>query len=525
LNRLIRIPTQVLGASFLIVSGAFAQGFQETAFRQSQQGIFGSPKAIGMGGCLMGAGADPSALAFNPAATGLSRKSILQGSLMPFLNTANSTFRNSEVSSEKAGMPFGTIGISLADRRNDGQGFRGGVFTLSYNRTQLTSNVINWEGYTPLFQNGRANKNSIIDYWLDNLNRPDFRPADIIQNPQPVFGDNFKNDVVMAYDAFLLDTADRSFVSAFPESDLDKSGSFSRTMSTGNWNAGYTADFGDRFFIGWSILYHSSTSEASVTYREQIRNVYVDLANPDFNSLQKFRGVQFSINKRLDQTSRGVGANMGILYKLSEAFRLSAAIQLPTITWITERYNPKINYNYNGLNYLGETLGSGEVTWFENEFRYKLRIPARYRAGVTWIAGKAGLLEANVEFTNPGRSRLSDGDNYNFTLDNPQISQNFGTQLNFRTGGEIRYDDFRFRAGFAWIGSGLKNNVTMIQNVPGSQIFLSTGFGARFDLWYWDAGVVSGWYNLKNNFVSGYDQDVETRMNLLQLHLGLGFYL
>ena len=503
----------------------FGQGFIETAGRQSQQGIFGSPKAIGMGGCLMGTGADPAALGFNPAATGLARKSSFQASLMPYIHTANSSFRGAEVNSEKAGMPFGSFGLILADRREDGDGFRGGVFSISYNRTQMTSNNLSWEGFSPLFQNGKAKKNSIIDYWLDNLNQPGYRPDDIIQNPQPVFADNFKNDVVMAYDAYLLDTADRSFVSPFPESDLDKSGSFSRTMNTGNWNAGYTADFGDRFFLGFSVLYHTSSSQSDVVYKEQIRNVYVDLANPDYSFFQKFRGVQFSMEKSLSQSSRGVGANAGFLYKISDQFRISAAIQLPTLTWMTEKYSPTINYNFNGLNYFGETLGSGEVTWFENEFRYKLRLPARYRAGLTWIAGKAGILEANVEFTNPGKARLYDGDNYNFTQENPQIALNFGPQINLRTGGEIRLGDYRFRGGLAWLGSSLKDNATSYLNVPGSQIFVSGGFGARFDLWYWDAALISGWYKMKNNFVSGYDQDVETRMNLLQLHLGLGFYL
>ncbi len=513
--------------AFLLFSfgEAFSQGFFETAVRQSQQGIFGSPKAIGMGGTLMGAGADPSALNFNPAATGLSRKSAFQGSLMPFLNTARSEFRGAEVNSDKAGMPFASIGLSLADRQEEGEGFRGGVFSVSYNRTQISSRNLNWEGQTPFYQSGKESKNSIIDYWLDNLNQPGYRPDDIILDNQPIFADNFKNDVVMAYDAYLLDTADRSFVSAFPKSDLDKSGSFSQSMSTGNWNFGYAADFNDRFFLGFSVLYHTSNYSTSVSYTERIRNVYVDLANPDYPYFQKFRGVEFTLAKELSQSSRGVGANIGILYKLSDQLRLSAAIQLPTLTWMTEKYSPKVNYSFNGLNYFGEVLGSGEVTWFENEFRYKLRLPARYRAGLTWIAGKSGMLEASLEITNPGNARLYDGDNYNFTNDNPVLSNNFGTQVNFRSGGEFRLGEYRLRGGFSYLPAAQKSNSSLYLNLPEDQVYLSTGVGARFDLWYWDAALILGWYRVKNNYVSGYDVDVNTRMNLLQLHLGLGFYL
>jgi hypothetical protein len=503
-----------------------AQGFYETAVRQSQQTIFGSPKAMAMGGAMMGTGADPTAPGYNPAAAGLARKSCIQASLMPFLHTANSDFRSSEVSSEQAGMPFGSFGLCLADRKDAGEGFRGGVFSVSYNRTQQSSRKVSWEGDSPFYRDGgKQSKNSIIDYWLDNLNQPGYRPQDIILNPQPVFADNFKNDVVMAYDAYLLDTSGGSFVSAFPQSDLDKSGAFSQTMTSGNWNFGYAADFDDRFFLGFSVLYHTSGYSADVQYRERIRNVYVDPANPDYLALQRYRGVDFTLSKSLSQTCRGVGGNIGFLYKASDNLRLSAAVQLPTLSWITEKYSPKINYNYNGLNYFGEVLNSGEVTWFENEFSYKLRLPARYRLGLTWIAGKSGMLEAGVEITNPGSAKLYDGDGYNFTRDNPQISANFGTQVNWRLGGELRLGEFRLRGGMAYLPSALKENAVLNLNIPGDMLFLTGGIGARFDLWYWDAALVTAYYSLKNNYVEGYDPDINSRINLLQLHLGLGFYL
>ena len=141
----------LIGLLLFVPAVVFAQGFSETAFRQGQQGIFGSVKAMGMAGCQMGTGADPSAMAFNPAATGLARKSSLQASLMPYLHTAASSFQGSLVNSEKAGMPFGSIGLSLSDRRDEGDGFRGGVFSFAFNRTQLSSRTLSWEGYSPRF--------------------------------------------------------------------------------------------------------------------------------------------------------------------------------------------------------------------------------------------------------------------------------------------------------------------------------------------------------------------------------------
>jgi len=518
------------GLAYFYLSGnVAAQGFFETAVRQSEQNLYGSPKAIGMGGCFMGTGADPSALAYNPAATGLARKSSIQFSLMPFLHSSTSVFRGEEVNSELAGMPFGSFGLSLANRKDDGSGYLGGVFSVSYNRTQHSSRNVNWEGESPLFQNGAATKNSLVDYWMDNLNRPGSFPDDLLFDPQPIFSDNFLNDAVMAYDAYLLDdtpVSDNLFVRKLPPADLKKSGSFSQTMSTGNWNFGYSADFNDRFFLGLSVLYHTSANTADVSYTERILNVYPDMGNPvEYNRQLSYRGAEFTFQKSLEQSSRGVGANLGILYKFSDQLRLSAAIQLPTLTWMTEIYKPTISWNLKAAVFPGNSRNVGEDAPFENEFRYKLRLPARYRAGITWIAGKSGMVEAGLEITNPGSATLYDGDGYNFTKDNPLISQNFGTQVNFRTGGELRLGDYRLRSGLAYFSSALKSGAPLDFNIPGNQWNISAGFGARFDLWYWDAAILSSYYSLKNNYVSGYDQDVKTSINNLQLHVGAGFFL
>lgn len=480
-----------------------------------------------MGGSLMGTGADPAALAYNPASTGLARKSCIQFSLMPFLHNSKSVFRDAEVNSDLSGMPFSSFGLSLANRNEEGSGFLGGVFSVSYNRTQHSSRNVNWEGYTPLYQNGAESKNSLIDYWLDNLNQPGYFPQDILLDPQPVFSDNFKNDVVMGYDAYLLDvnSANLTFNSSIPKADIDKSGSFSQTMTTGNWNFGYAADFNDRFFLGISVLYHTASFTREIAYTERIRNVYADSADPiKFAKLQKYRGAEFTFRKSMEESSRGVGANLGILYKLNDQFRISAAIQLPTLTWVAELYRPTILWDLKTAEFPGGAKNIGERAPFENEFRYKLRLPARYRAGITWIAGKTGMLEASVEMTNSGAATLYDGDNYNFTRDNPLITNNFGTQINFRTGGELRLGEYRLRGGMAFFSSAVKPGAVLSYNIPGNQLSFSAGFGARFDFWYWDAALLSSYFDVKNNYLSGYDQDVQTSINNIQLHLGAGFF-
>jgi hypothetical protein len=332
----------------------------------------------------------------------------------------------------------------------------------------------------------------------------------------------------MAYDAYILDSSQNNFVSAFPRSDLRKSGYYDQALYQRNWNFGYSVNFKERLFFGFSIGHFRSNYSSEVQYGEEIQNVYVDPANPNYNYLQQFKGVNFQIYKNLSQKNRGINGNLGLIYKVSDAFRVSGAIQLPTLTWISEKYSPRITANYNGLPYWGggTTLGQYDVTWFENDYSYKLRLPAKYRLGLNWIAGKTGMLGADLEYTDFSGARLTEGDGgYNFINENKVIKDSYVPTLNLKLGGEIRYQDLRFRLGFAYMPSPLKSGVYYKNNIPGDAMYYTGGIGGRNETWFWDIALVVGKWDTKYNFVPGLDEDIRSKVTNTQLRLGIGFIL
>ena len=525
----------VITISMFSGSASFGQGFFDTAPRFGQSSLFGSAKSMGMGGIQMGTGAEGSALGVNPASPGMFRKSDIQLSLMPYLNSTTNSFRGSEVSADKSGFPIGSFSLSLASLKTEDESgdVRGGVFSVSYNRMAVFNRRSNWEGINNLYQQPNIQTdNSIIDGYLKNSNRPGFYPSNLI-NPNPdnqlIFNDNFKNDLIMAYNAYILDTSGNEFVSAFPRSDIKKTGYYDQSLNQGMWNIGYSINVKEKVFLGFSLGHVRGDYKSTASYGEEIANVYVDPSNPNYNYLQGFKGVNFQIMKNLEQKQRGINGNLGIIYKVSDAFRLSGSIQLPSLTWVNEKYSPRITANYNGLpNWANssESLNSYDVKWFENSFAYKLRVPAKYRAGINWIAGKTGMLGVDIEYSDLSTTKLTEGDGgYNFVEENKTIQNTYAPTLNIKTGGEIRYGDMRFRLGFAYYPSPLKSNALYRNNVSKDALFYTGGLGAKYEGWYWDAGIVLGFSQTQYNFVPGIDQDIQTKFSSSQLRLGIGFNL
>lgn len=524
----------VLFVFFLFCEAGRAQGYFENVPRFGQHSLFGSVKAMGMGGVQSGIGADGSAQFVNPAAPGMFRRSDIQFSLMPVLNNTQNDFSGSEVRAGMNRMPIGSFSISLANPKDEiiPGSFRGGVFTLSYNRLALFDRKSNWEGDSPLYVKGVRTDNSIIDYYLNNANKPGYFFNDIISPPnqdQPVFQESFKNDLVMAYDAFLLDRDSLNngtvqFNSILPRGDLSKSGYWQQKLTQGAWNLGYAANFNDNLYVGASFSYQTGSMEAEVQYGETIQNI--DPADPNLVASRRLVGVNYQIYRNLNQSFRSVSGNIGIIYKASDAFRISGSVQLPTLSWLNEKFSPRVVSDFKGFNYPGfGSLGRSDVVWFENEYNFKMQLPARFSFGLTYIEGKMGMVGLELEYTDLSRARLSEGDgNYNFREENSIVPKNYRPILSVKAGGELRFEDFRFRAGYAYLPGALASGAVFRNNVHGDAHYFTGGIGGRYEVWYWDAALVYGMWKTSYNFLPAVMSDVNSTVTTTQLRMGVGFY-
>jgi len=513
-----------------------AQGFYDGPFRFGQNSIYGSVKSMGMGGVQMSTGADATAQATNPASPALMRRSEIQFSLMPTVNRAENTYLGGMVEASKSRAPIGSFSLALSSPKDEIEpgAFRGGTFTMSYNRLAVFDRNSNWEGKMPLVPKpGDTVRNSIIDYYDRNLNTNELTPNNVI-------GNSAYPDLNLFYDTYVLDVnpEDSLFTSFIPRGDVLKKGAWNQSLSQGIWNFGYSANFNDNIYIGASFGYFASTMNLNLNYQESLSNVAGNPRDPNFLYFQGFRGSDFNIQKSITQTMSGITGNIGILSKINDNLRLSSAIQFPMLLSGKEVYNASMTANYNNINYWYNDylspdnrfkLGAESSSMLTpNEYNWKLRIPAKYRIGATYIAGKKGMVGIDLEYTDLSKSRLTEGDgNNNFKEENAIVNSNYRSTLNVKIGGEYRIEDLRIRAGYAFIPSPIGASAQYRNNVHGNAHYFTGGMGGRYETWYWDAALVYGLWNTSYNYLPDDETimtDVKSEVTTTQLRLGLGFY-
>lgn len=301
---------------------ALGQGYYDGVPRFGQSGIYGSTRSMGMGGVQMAFGADGSAGAANPASPAMLRRSDIQFSLMPNFGSSKSTFLGNEIDGSKTRTPIGNFSLALANMKDDIEAgdFRGGTFYLSYNRLAVYDYKNNWEGTNLLSPRpGDTVSNSLVSYYMNNLNNPGLFPDDVVFKP------GFE-DISLAYSTYLLDEYQGRFVSAIPYGNIRQKGSWDQKLSQGTWNVGYSFNWKDRIYAGANAGIYRGDYSAVLQYGETQETVVVNPNNINYSYLQQFKGFNFQINKTLDQQSRGLNGNIGLLAKVSDGLRVGVGV-------------------------------------------------------------------------------------------------------------------------------------------------------------------------------------------------------
>ena len=134
---------------------------------------------------------------------------------------------------------------------------------------------------------------------------------------------------------------------------------------------------------------------------------------------------------------------------------------------------------------------------------------------------KNGFISADIEYVDYSNTNLSSND-FPTTADNRTIEQLYTSVVNFRVGGEYRYDIFRFRGGFGYYGDP---DTTEIVDL--SRTEFSLGAGVRLKNFFIDLGVVSSFANESSyspyTFFDGTGPTANIETNNTNAVLTLGF--
>ena len=141
---------------------------------------------------------------------------------------------------------------------------------------------------------------------------------------------------------------------------------------------------------------------------------------------------------------------------------------------------------------------------------------------MSYFFGKSGFLAADIEMVDYSKANLKSED-FSPTADNQTIRDLYDRAINFRLGTEWRYDNFRFRGGYAYWADPIKGALADndIQNI-------TFGLGYRSKKFFADFAVIT---SLTNEAYSPYflangtqpNIKVENKSTNAVITLGFGF--
>ncbi len=479
-----------------IIDGSMGYYRDALIFGQTSSTYGNTARMQGIGGAQTSLGADMSAAGANPAGLGMYNRSVF--SFTPSINTHNSDagYLGSEISTYRNNFNFANMGVVFNNSKGDftSEKFKGGSFAITLGRTNDFNNEVSYQG--------RNTNSSVTDYLVEDAN---------------AFGADFDNPTYLAdyaYGQFLIENADgylfeegsdgRTYI--YPDGDFDGYTSlvgrnsfdqfFPRQAETirtsgGQYslNLAWGGNYDDKIYFGGGINFESIDYSQRKTYTEDA------FANSDGDTDDLLNEVKIINNLRIEGS--GIGFNGGIIARPIDFITLGVSYNSPTYYSLDEEsdsrlitsWNSSYSY-YDGTNNAGDslyrTLGTYDETGPLFISQYNLRTPGRLNLGATIFLGKVGFISGDVEFVDYTGGQLKSND-FNVIADNQTINSLYTNTINYRLGAEFRYDNFRFRGGYAFFGDPFNNNTAF----DGSSSNISFGAGFRTKDYFIDLAVVN----------------------------------
>lgn len=224
--------------------------------------------------------------------------------------------------------------------------------------------------------------------------------------------------------------------------DFDENdGNFSNLLNYSNRTIGSKSKFAinlstnydDRVYLGANLNFHSlNYSQESILEERNLLN-------------RNIRYSSYEQDTPYSLTSNGFSMDFGIIAKVNQILRLGLAYQTPV-------YHNLILNEYNFYDYNNKIFARGL------DEGMKVTTPSRLTGSAAVVLGKN--LALNLDVIHHFNKTLDFNDNFSssFYRDENNFVQNFiKNTTEFRLGGEYRLNKFRFRSGFAYKPSPVKN--------------------------------------------------------------------
>lgn len=461
---------------------SFAQNDVD-ALRYSQLTFGGTARFASMAGSMGALGGDISTLSFNPAGIAVFKKTELTITPSVYAQRSNSTYNGTSAVDSKLNFNLGNIGlVATKNFKDNPNGWMNINFGFGYNRTNTFQARSNAQGYNT--------NSSLLDVFVANANG--HSPSDF---------DSFSTG--LAWQAYLINPTDSAGTGTNYDHVIPRYGEFQQKSletkgSMGETDFSFGANYKDKILFGFSIGYVNLRYVETNTYSETDTKDTI----PYFNS--------FTYTQKLTSKGRGVNFKAGVIVKANDWLRIGAAVHTPTYISMSDSYNSHMQSDLED-GYTYDTVSP------DGSFDYRIITPFRAIGSIGFVINKLALINAEYEYVDYSSAQIHSTPEY-FSDVNATIRSKYAAAGNLRVGGEVRFDPFAFRLGYALYGSPFNGG----DNANANRSSYTAGIGFRQNSFFMDFAYVLTMYKENSYF---YDPSVATVNPVTGNYRGSSFML
>ncbi len=451
----------------LMAVNAFSQ-YETDIMRYTNLMPYGTARFSAMGGAFGALGGDLTTMSYNPAGTGIYRRSDV--AMTTSWSSANSeaSYNGTTTALSSMNIHLGNIGFLIANPQPENSDWKYINAGISYNQLANFNRDIRIKGFN--------DQNSILDAEVDALRS----------------GNSYEeSNLFYLADVIFYDTTDATYYNDYQyygAYGADVKSVIRESGSIGEWDFNVSANYKDAFYIGATLGLVRVDYQQTTTYTES-PTAMVD-GTYHMSSLE-------AIDYYRTQGT-GVNIKIGAMGKVGQLLRLGAAFHSPTIFALRDNYYSTVNSTLIDSDYIYEnsaTTGTGVYNWEASS-------PMKLMGSAALVLGRFATLSAEAEYLNYTNMNIRINDDYDFSYENDLIQSIYRQNaINIRSGAEIRLGILSFRGGMAFYQSPYTNDE---ENSKAHTWQMSGGIGLKTGGVYFDAAYV---YRTQNQYYYLYDAD------------------
>lgn len=459
------------------MSISYAQNITD-ALRYSEDEIQGTARYRALSGAFGALGGDMSAVSINPAGSAIFNSTHaslsltsnnIENDISYFDGTNNSS--NSDLDLNQAGT------VIVLNNTNSSSDWRKITFGFAYDKNSNYEDDWRAHGVNP--------NNTIANYFLANANGNRLDEisrfdGEYIEDAYAEIGYYYgyaNQQAYLGYESYIIDPdpadpnystdidAVTSYVSNIVGNNFNQNFIYSANGYNGKVSINFATQYKDNLFLGLNFNSHFIDYDRFTGFYETNSNAGSLVTNVDFEN-------------RLKTTGNGFSFQLGAIAKLTPEFRVGLSYNSPTWLRLEEETIQYINTDQapSDIYYISDIV---------NVFpEYKLRTPSKLTGSLAYVFGKQGLISFDYSVKDYNNIKFKPTSDSGLAYQNDLISNNLKSAATYKLGGEYRYKEFSFRAGYRMEESPYKDDST-IGDLTGYSLGLGYDFGnTKLDLTY-----------------------------------------